>query len=78
MQMGEGRAHRQARGRIDYTLRIRANAESQPVAVAIIEAKAESLPPPRSGAAKGHAACKLLIVPFIYATNGAPETCDLR
>jgi len=40
----EGKAHRRAKGRVDYTLRIRVTAESQPVAVALIEAKAERLP----------------------------------
>jgi type I restriction enzyme R subunit len=40
-----GRVRRQARGRVDYTLRIKVNPETQPVAVALIEAKAEHLPP---------------------------------
>ena len=35
---------RKGRGRIDYTLRIRVNSETQPVAVALIEAKADHLP----------------------------------
>lgn len=39
------RARRRPRGRIDYTLRVKVNAQSQPVAVALIEAKAEHLPP---------------------------------
>ncbi len=71
IQMVQGRPRRQARGRIDYTLRIKVNAEAQAVAVAIIEAKAESLPPKHGlEQAKGYAACKRLNVPFIYATNG--------
>jgi hypothetical protein len=41
----DGRARRRARGRTDYTLRVKMNAGSQPVAVALIEAKAEHLPP---------------------------------
>lgn len=40
-----GRPRRRARGRVDYTLRIKVNQNSQPVAVALIEAKAEGLPP---------------------------------
>src|SRR5258708_31681108 len=40
-----GKARRRASGRMDYTLRVRLTAESQPVAVALIEAKKESLPP---------------------------------
>ncbi|HEY7832919.1 MAG TPA: hypothetical protein VIG30_05050, partial [Ktedonobacterales bacterium] len=35
-----GQPRKQARGRTDYTLRVRVNGESQPVAVALIEAKA--------------------------------------
>jgi hypothetical protein len=40
-----GKARRRSGGRSDYTLRIRVNAESQPVAVALIEAKKDTLPP---------------------------------
>ena len=45
IEMVDGRPRRRARGRIDYVLRVRVNAASQPVAVALIEAKAEGLPP---------------------------------
>jgi type I restriction enzyme R subunit len=41
----DGRPRKSAKGRIDYTLRIRVHLDTQPVAVAIIEAKAENLPP---------------------------------
>jgi type I restriction enzyme R subunit len=40
-------ARNQARGRTDYTLRVKVNPETQPVAVALIETKAEQLPPAR-------------------------------
>ncbi|HLJ26764.1 MAG TPA: DEAD/DEAH box helicase family protein [Candidatus Angelobacter sp.] len=71
IQMIGGRPRRQARGRIDYTLRVKATSESQPVAVAIIEAKAESLPPNHGlEQAKAYAACKRLNVPFVFASNG--------
>jgi type I restriction enzyme, R subunit len=40
---GEPRRHRKGRG--DYTLRVKVSATRQPVAVALIEAKAEYLPP---------------------------------
>jgi len=40
-----GKARKQAKGRTDYTLRVKVNSETQPVAVALIEAKAEHLPP---------------------------------
>ena len=45
VDMLEGKARRRARGRTDYTLRVKVSTESQPVAVALIEAKAEHLPP---------------------------------
>src|SRR5256884_6228092 len=40
------RARRRPKGRVDYTLRVKVNAASQPVAVGLLEAKAEHLPPP--------------------------------
>src|SRR3990172_5184104 len=51
------RPRRRARGRVDYTLRVKVNAQSQPVAVALLEAKAEHLPPAHGPApAKAYAA----------------------
>ena len=45
--------------------------ESQPVAVALIEAKAEHLPPTHGlEQAKLYSACKRLNVPFVYSSNG--------
>ena len=41
----DGKPRRRSKGRMDYTLRVKVNAETQPVAVALIEAKAEKLPP---------------------------------
>ena len=40
-----GKPRRRSAGRTDYTLRIRVSTESQPVAVALIEAKKDTLPP---------------------------------
>jgi hypothetical protein len=40
-----GRPRRRGHGRVDYTLRVKVTPTSQPVAVALIEAKAEDLPP---------------------------------
>ena len=45
IEVVEGRARRRARGRVDYVLRVKVTLETQPVAVALIEAKAENLPP---------------------------------
>jgi type I restriction enzyme R subunit len=67
-----GLARKQARGRVDYLLRVKVNTDNQAVAVALIEAKARDLPP-------GHGlqqaklygdACKRLNVPFVFSTNG--------
>src|SRR5205085_4798729 len=40
-----GKPRRRSGGRTDYTLRIRLNPETQPVAVALLEAKKDTLPP---------------------------------
>lgn len=67
----EGKPRRQARGRVDYTLRVKVTTDSQPVAVALIEAKAEHLPPGHGlEQAKLYAACKRLNVPFVFSSNG--------
>jgi type I restriction enzyme R subunit len=64
-----GQARRASKGRIDYTLRLKITADSQPVAIALIEAKAEDKP-----ASLGLEQCKkyadLLHVPFVYSSNG--------
>lgn len=66
-----GVARRQARGRTDYTLRVQLNPETQAVAVALIEAKAEDWPPAHGlEQAKAYAAAKRLNVPFVFASNG--------
>ncbi|HKI31846.1 MAG TPA: DEAD/DEAH box helicase family protein [Gemmataceae bacterium] len=66
-----GKARRRARGKIDYTLRIKVNPDTQPVAVALIEAKKEALPPGHGlDQAKGYATCKRLNVPFVFSSNG--------
>lgn len=67
-----GKARRRNRGgKTDYTLRIKVGQNSQPVAVALIEAKAEELPPTHGlEQVKQYAASKRLNVPFVYSTNG--------
>ncbi len=66
-----GQPRRRAKGRVDYTLRVKVNTESQPVALALIEAKAEDLPPNHGlEQAKLYAASKRLNVPFVFSTNG--------
>jgi type I restriction enzyme R subunit len=67
----EGKPRRQAKGRIDYTLRVKVNPDSQPVAVALIEAKAEHLSPLLGlEQAKLYGASRRLNVQFVYSTNG--------
>lgn len=71
IEVVEGRARKRPKGRVDYTLRVKVNPTAQPVAVALIEAKAEHLPPTHGlEQAKQYAACKRLNVPLVFSTNG--------
>lgn len=71
VEIVEGKPRRSARGRVDYTLRIKANPTAQPVAVALIEAKAEDLPPTHGlEQGKVYATSKRLNVPFVFSSNG--------
>src|SRR5690606_4133754 len=59
------------RGRIDYTLRVQAAGGSQPVAVALIEAKKEALHPAHGlDQGKAYARAKRMNVPFVFSSNG--------
>ncbi len=65
------RPQRKPRGRIDYVLRYKANVGTQPVALALIEAKQESLPPGHGlEQAKEYAKCKRLNTKFVFSSNG--------
>jgi len=67
----EGRPHRRSKGRTDYILRVKVTPDSQPVAVALIEAKAEHLPPEHGlEQAKLYSVSKRLNVTFVISTNG--------
>ena len=71
IEIVDGKPRKQAKGRVDYMLRVKVNPDTQPVAVALIEAKAEHLPPAHGlEQAKLYAACKRLNVPFVFSTNG--------
>jgi len=71
IELGEGGPLRRPKGRVDYVLRVKVTLESQPVAVALIEAKAEHLPPTHGlEQAKLYAACKRLNVRFVFSSNG--------
>ena len=68
----DGHARRRAKGRIDYTLRVQIHPETQPVAVALIEAKAEHLPPAHGleQAKEYAAACKRFNLLYAFSSNG--------
>jgi len=71
VEIVDGRPRKRSHGRLDYTLRVKVTAEAQPVAVALIEAKAENLPATHGlEQAKLYAESKRLNVPFVIATNG--------
>jgi len=71
IEIVNGKARKRPRGRVDYTLRVKVTQNAQPVAVALIEAKAEHLPANHGmEQAKSYADCKRLNVPFVFATNG--------
>ena len=66
-----GSARRRSVGRADYTLRVRTAPVAQPVAVALVEAKAENYPATHGlQQAKLYASVKRLNVPFVYSSNG--------
>lgn len=66
-----GKARRRSRGKIDYVLRVKINVDTQRVALALIEAKREGLPPGHGlDQAKGYAECKRLNVRFVFSSNG--------
>ena len=69
IEIVDGKPRKRAKGRVDYLLRVAVNAESQPVAVALIEAKAEHLPPDH-GLEQARLYCKRLNVPFVFSSNG--------
>jgi len=65
------KARRRSRGKVDYVLRVKVNPNTQPVAVALIEAKKNTLSPGHGlDQAKGYAECKRLNVPFVFSSNG--------
>ncbi|MEX2139708.1 MAG: DEAD/DEAH box helicase family protein [Pirellulales bacterium] len=66
-----GKARRRSRGKIDYVLRVKVNVDTQPVALALIEAKKETLPVGHGlDQAKGYSECKRLNVRFVFSSNG--------
>jgi type I restriction enzyme, R subunit len=70
-----GRA-RQRAGKIDYVLRVRMNPGTQPITIALIEAKAESYPPTHGlEQVKAYAKAHRFHVPFVFSSNGHQFVC---
>lgn len=65
-----GKARRRSGGRTDYTLRVRVSTEAQPVAVALLEAKKDTLPPGHGlDQVKGYLAASRHNVQFVFSSN---------
>lgn len=66
-----GKARRRSKGRTDYTLRVLVNPDTQPVALALLEAKKQSLAPGHGlDQAKGYARSSQHNVQFVFSSNG--------
>jgi type I restriction enzyme R subunit len=65
----DGKPKRRQLGRTDYLLRIRVNLSSQPVAVALLEAKRDDESPDK-GLEQAKKYARLNHVPFVYSSNG--------
>jgi type I restriction enzyme R subunit len=66
-----GKARRRSGGRTDYTLRVRVNTDAQPVALALLEAKKDTLPPGHGlDQAKGYLRASQHNVQFVFSSNG--------
>jgi len=65
----DGKPKRREHGRIDYLLRIRVNRNTQPIPVALIEAK-KNTEPPDKGLEQAKRYARLHNVPFVYSSNG--------
>jgi type I restriction enzyme R subunit len=66
-----GKARKEGRGRVDYVLRVVVKPGAQPVALALIEAKAEDKPAGHGlEQAKLYADSRRFNIQFVYASNG--------
>ena len=66
-----GKGKRRPKGRTDYVLRRPLTTDGEPIALAILEAKREGLPPEHGlQQGKGYRVGKLHNVPFVFSTNG--------
>jgi len=65
----EGKAKRRGKGRMDYLLRIKISSNTQPLAIALLEAK-KNTKPPTEGLQQAQKYARLNNVPFVYSSNG--------
>lgn len=65
----DSKPKRRERGRIDYLLRIRVNISTQPIAVALLEAK-KNTEPPDKGLEQAKRYARLNNVQFVFSSNG--------
>lgn len=71
IEIVDRKARRRARGKIDYVLRVKVSVETQPVALALIEAKREDRAPGHGlEQVKSYAECRRHNVKFIFSSNG--------
>ena len=71
VEIVKGSARRRPTGRVDYLLRVKVNLDTQPVAIAVIEAKREDLPAGHGlDQAKAYADYKRLNTRFVFSSNG--------
>jgi type I restriction enzyme, R subunit len=68
---GMGKKKQRKKGRVDMLLRVMVNSQTQPVAVALIEAKKNTLPPTH-GIEQGklYSDSERFKVPFVFSSNG--------
>ena len=66
-----GKPRRRSRGKMDYVLRLKLNVDTQPVALALLEAKKNTLPSGHGlDQAKGYSECHRMNVKFVFSSNG--------
>ncbi len=69
--VGDNRAVRRKSGKVDYLLRVKVQGGAQPVAIAVLEAKKESLMPGHGlEQGKAYGKCDRLNVQFVISSNG--------
>lgn len=69
IEIAGGKARRRSQKKTDYLLRLKIGEDCQPVAIALIEAKKEKLPPGH-GLEQAKDYSRRLNVPFVFSSNG--------